>query len=49
MGGALLVLAADIAVRLLPGGSELKLGIAMAVLGTPFFLALLIRLRRRLP
>ena len=49
MGGALLVLAADIAVRLLPGGSELKLGIAMAVLGTPFFLALLIRLRQRLP
>jgi len=49
LGGGILVLAADVAVRLLPGGGELKLGIAMAVLGAPFFLALLLRLRRRLP
>jgi iron complex transport system permease protein len=47
-GGAALVLAADIAVRLVPGAQEVKLGIAMALLGGPFFLMLLFRLRRRL-
>lgn len=48
IGGAVLVLAADIAVRLTPASGEVKLGVAMAVLGGPFFFALLLSLRRRL-
>jgi iron complex transport system permease protein len=47
VGGAALVLAADIVVRLTPAGSEVKLGVAMAALGGPFFLVLLLRMRRR--
>ena len=48
IGGAVLVLAADIAVRLTPAAGEVKLGVAMAVLGGPFFFALLLSLRRRI-
>ena len=48
LGGAVLVLAADIAVRLVPGANEVKLGVAMAALGGPFFFALLMRMRRRI-
>jgi len=48
LGGAALVLAADILVRLTPSASEIKLGVAMAALGGPFFLALLISMRRKL-
>lgn len=47
LAGAALVLAADIAVRLTPSAAEVKLGVAMAALGGPFFLALLIRMRGR--
>ena len=46
LGGAILTLVADSFVRLLPGPSEVRLGIAMAVLGAPFFLLLLLRYRR---
>ena len=48
VGGAVLLLAADILVRLTPAAVEIRLGAAMAALGGPFFLALLIRMRRRL-
>jgi iron complex transport system permease protein len=48
LSGSALVLAADILVRLTPSAAEVKLGVAMAALGGPFFLALLIRMRRRL-
>ena len=48
LGGAALVLVADMAVRLAPSTAEVKLGVAMAVLGGPFFLALLLSARRRL-
>lgn len=48
LGGAVVVLAADILVRLTPAAAEVKLGVAMAVLGGPFFLALLFSLRRRI-
>jgi iron complex transport system permease protein len=48
LGGAALLLFADAAVRLLPGASELKLGIAMSLIGAPFFLLLLRRERQRL-
>jgi iron complex transport system permease protein len=46
-GGALLVLAGDVVVRLLPGGSEVQLGVVMSIVGAPFFCALLYSLRRR--
>ncbi|WP_449687210.1 FecCD family ABC transporter permease [Aerophototrophica crusticola] len=46
LGGAALALAADIAVRLGGPGPELKLGVVTALLGAPFFLALVLRLRR---
>lgn len=48
LGGAALVLAADILVRLTPGAAEVKLGVAMAMLGGPFFFALLLSMRRRI-
>ena len=47
LAGAVIVLAADIVVRVTPSPAELKLGVAMAAVGGPFFLALLIQLRRR--
>lgn len=46
LGGAVVVLAGDILVRLTPAAGEVKLGVAMAALGAPFFLVLLLRLRR---
>jgi iron complex transport system permease protein len=46
-GGAALVLAGDILVRLLPGGTELQLGVVMSLVGAPFFFVLLYSLRRR--
>jgi iron complex transport system permease protein len=48
LGGAALLLAADALVRLVPGPGELKLGIAMALLGGPFFLWILWTRRERL-
>ncbi|WP_448580581.1 FecCD family ABC transporter permease [Thermaurantiacus sp.] len=48
VGGAIMVLVADSLVRLVPGAAELKLGIAMALVGAPFFLFLLWRERRRM-
>lgn len=48
LAGALLVLVADSAVRVLPFVTELRLGIALSLLGAPFFLWLLIRMRRGL-
>jgi uncharacterized coiled-coil protein SlyX len=40
---------ADTAVRLMSPGRELKLGVLTALVGAPFFLFLVLRLRRRLP
>ena len=48
LGGAVVVLAGDILVRLTPAAGEVKLGVAMAALGAPFFLILLLRLRRKI-
>ena len=48
LAGALLVLLADSAVRAAPTVSELRLGIAMSMLGGPFFLLLLMQMRRRI-
>ena len=49
LGGALLLVIADSVVRAAPTVSELRVGIAMSMLGGPFFLAMLLRMRRRLP
>lgn len=45
-GGALLTLVADIGIRLMPPGPELKLGVVTALLGAPFFLHLILTERR---
>ncbi len=49
LGGAVLLLAADIAVRLPFPGNELKLGVLTALVGGPFFLWLIVAYRRQLP
>ncbi len=48
LAGALLVLLADCTVRILPLVTELRLGIALSLIGAPFFLWLLLRMRRGL-
>ena len=49
LAGALLLLVADSLCRVLPlAGGELRLGIALSLLGAPFFLHLLLRLRKDL-
>lgn len=48
LGGAVLTLGADILVRLTPAAEEVKLGVATAALGGPFFLWMLVAMRRRL-
>lgn len=48
LAGALLLLIADTAVRAAPTVSELRLGIAMSLLGAPFFLLLLLKMRRQM-
>jgi len=49
LGGASLLLAADVAVRLLAPGQDLKLGVLTALVGAPFFLWLVVKTRRTLP
>jgi iron complex transport system permease protein len=48
LGGALMLLLADSLVRVAPTVSEVRLGIAMSMLGGPFFLVMLLKLRRSL-
>jgi len=48
LGGGVLVLAADVVVRLIPTGAELKLGVLTATIGAPFFLWLVHRMRREI-
>ncbi|MGH6827394.1 MAG: FecCD family ABC transporter permease [Rhizomicrobium sp.] len=47
--GALLLLVADIAARLIHVGPELKLGVFTSLVGTPFFFWLVVRLKRTSP
>jgi iron complex transport system permease protein len=47
LGGAVLLLAADIALRLLSGRVELMLGVVTALIGAPFFFYLVLRERWR--
>ncbi len=46
--GAVLLLAADIAVRIIPSTSDIKVGVLTSIIGVPFFLYLIIRERRTL-
>ncbi|MGP1356848.1 FecCD family ABC transporter permease [Roseicyclus sp.] len=48
LGGAAMVLAADIAVRLILPDRDLKLGVLMAIVGAPLFLHLIYKTRRQL-
>lgn len=45
IGGAALATLADCAIRIMPPGPELKLGVVTALLGAPFFLHLVLRPR----
>jgi iron complex transport system permease protein len=46
--GAALLLAADIVVRLIPAAVEIKVGVVTALIGVPFFLAMIFTERRML-
>ncbi|MFT3690665.1 FecCD family ABC transporter permease [Paenirhodobacter sp.] len=46
LGGAAVILAADIAVRLILPDRDLKLGVVTALVGAPFFLHMIVRTRR---
>jgi iron complex transport system permease protein len=48
LGGALLTLLADILLRSIRNGVELKIGVLTALIGAPFFLLLVLRGRRTL-
>ncbi len=48
LSGAALLLAADIAVRLIPSTSEIKVGVLTALIGAPFFIVLILHRRGEL-
>jgi iron complex transport system permease protein len=48
LGGAALVLAADLALRLVSPGGGIRLGVVTALIGTPFFVWLVLSTRREL-
>ena len=48
LAGAALLLAADIAVRIIPSSSDIKVGVLTSIIGVPFFLYLIMRERRAL-
>jgi iron complex transport system permease protein len=49
LAGAVLLLIADVATRLIQVGGELKLGVLTSLIGTPFFFWLVVRLRKLAP
>jgi iron complex transport system permease protein len=48
LAGAALLLAADVAVRIIPSTSDIKVGVLTSIIGVPFFLYLIVRERRAL-
>ena len=48
LAGAALLLSADIAVRIIPSTTDIKVGVLTAIIGVPFFLYLIVRERRAL-
>jgi iron complex transport system permease protein len=47
LGGAALVTAADVGLRLIAPDGQLLLGVVTALLGAPFFLWLILKMRRQ--
>src|SRR6201746_965477 len=48
LSGRALLVAADIAVRIIPSSSDIKVGVLTSIIGVPFFLYLIMRERRAL-
>ena len=48
LAGSALLLTADIAVRIIPSTSDIKVGVLTSIIGVPFFLYLIMRERRAL-
>jgi iron complex transport system permease protein len=48
LAGSVLLLAADIAVRIIPATTDIKVGVLTSIIGVPFFLYLILRERRSL-
>jgi len=48
LGGAILLLLSDIAVRMIPSLVELKLGVITSLIGAPFFLLLIFQMRKKI-
>jgi iron complex transport system permease protein len=48
LAGSALLLAADIAVRIIPSTSDIRVGVLTSIIGVPFFLYLILRERRAL-
>jgi iron complex transport system permease protein len=48
LAGSALLLAADIAVRIIPSTSDIRVGVLTSIIGVPFFLYLIMRERRSL-
>jgi len=48
LAGSALLLASDIAVRIIPSTSDIKVGVLTSIIGVPFFLYLIVRERRAL-
>jgi len=48
LAGSALLLAADVAVRLIPSTGDIKVGVLTSIIGVPFFLYLIMRERRAL-
>jgi iron complex transport system permease protein len=48
LAGAALLMAADIAVRIIPATTDIKVGVLTSIIGVPFFLWLILRERRSL-
>ncbi len=48
LAGSALLLVADIAVRIIPSTSDIKVGVLTSIIGVPFFLYLIMRERRAL-
>ncbi len=48
LAGSSLLLAADIAVRIIPATTDIKVGVLTSIIGVPFFLYLILRERRSL-
>ncbi len=48
LGGAILLVISDVAVRLIPCMTELKLGVLTSLVGAPFFVLLIVQYRRKI-